>query len=184
MNSNQWLRNGLIYLLILVAVSALFFQVAQQPKQPNTIPISKLAQSVQAGTVKKISVNGNALTITYKEGGPQETALKSNRDIGVEETLKNLGVPADKIAAVDIVYEQPPQWGNILTLARHVPAADLRRRAVLLLDAPSAERQQSSAVVWQIARADVLRRQTDGDVCGRGRRGRGQSKNCKKWSSF
>ncbi|MEW5719076.1 MAG: ATP-dependent zinc metalloprotease FtsH [Chloroflexota bacterium] len=116
MNSNQWLRNGLIYLLILVAVSALFFQVAQQPKQPNAIPISKLAQSVQAGTVKKISVNGNALTITYKEGGPQETALKSNRDIGVEETLKNLGVPADKIAAVDIVYEQPPQWDNILAL--------------------------------------------------------------------
>ena len=117
MNSNQWLRNGLIYLLILVAVSALFFQVAQQPKQPNAIPISKLAQSVQAGTVKKISVNGNALTITYKEGGPQETALKSSRDVGVEETLKNLGVPAEKITAVDIVYEQPPQWDNILTLA-------------------------------------------------------------------
>jgi cell division protease FtsH len=117
MNSNQWWRNGLIYLLILVAVSALFFQVAQQPKQPNSIPISKLAQSVQTGTVKKISVNGNSLTITYKEGGPQETALKSNRDIGVEETLKNLGVPADKIAAVDIVYEQPPQWDNIITLA-------------------------------------------------------------------
>ena len=116
MNSNQWLRNGLIYLLILVAVAALFFQVAQQPKQPTAIPISKLAQSVQAGTVKKISVNGNALTITYKEGGAQETALKSNRDIGVEESLKNLGVPAEKIAAVDIVYEQPPQWDNILTL--------------------------------------------------------------------
>ena len=117
MNSNQWLRNGLIYLLILVAVSALFFQVAQQPKQPNAIPISKLAQSVQAGTVKKISVNGNSLTITYKEGGPQEIALKSSRDIGVEETLKNLGVPSEKVAAVDIVYEQPPQWDNILTLA-------------------------------------------------------------------
>ena len=117
MNSNQWLRNGLIYLLILVAVSALFFQVAQQPKQPNAIPISKLAQSVQAGTVKKISVNGNTLTITYKEGGPQEIALKSSRDIGVEETLKNLGVPSEKVAAVDIVYEQPPQWDNILTLA-------------------------------------------------------------------
>ena len=118
MNSNnQWMRNGLIYLLILVAVSALFFQVAQQPKQPTAIPISKLAQSVQAGTVKKISINGNALTITYKEGGPQETALKSNRDVGVEESLKTLGVPAEKIAAVDIVYEQPAQWDNIIALA-------------------------------------------------------------------
>jgi cell division protease FtsH len=118
MNSNnQWLRSGLIYLLIVVAVSALFLQVAQQPKQVNAIPISKLAQSVQAGTVKKISVSGNTLTITYKEGGPQETALKSNRDVSVEETLRNLGVAPEKILAVDIVYEQPPQWDNLLTLA-------------------------------------------------------------------
>lgn len=117
MNSNnQWLRSGLIYLLIVIAVSALFLQVAQQPKQVNTIPISKLAQSVQAGTVKKISVSGNTLTITYKESGPQETALK-NRDVSVEETLRNLGVAPEKILAVDIVYEQPPQWDNLLTLA-------------------------------------------------------------------
>lgn len=117
MNSNnQWLRSGLIYLLIVIAVSALFLQVAQQPKPTNTIPISKLAQSVQAGTVKKISVSGNTLTITYKEGGPQETALK-NRDVSVEETLRNLGVAPEKILAVDIVYEQPPQWDNLLTLA-------------------------------------------------------------------
>lgn len=117
MNSNnQWLRSGLIYLLIVIAVSALFLQVAQQPKPTNTIPISKLAQSVQAGTVKKISVSGNTLTITYKEGGPQETALK-NRDVSVEETLRNLGVAPEKILAVDIVYEQPPQWDNLLALA-------------------------------------------------------------------
>ena len=116
MSSNQWLRNGLIYLLIIVAVGALFFQVFQQPKAPNSIPISKLAQSVQAGTVKKISVNGTTLTVTYKDTNVTETATKSNRDISAEETLKNLGVSADKIAAVDIVYENPTQWGDIITI--------------------------------------------------------------------
>jgi len=117
-NSNpQWIRSGLIYLLIVIAVSALLFQATQQPKQLTAIPISKLAQSVQAGAVKKIAVNGNTLTITYKEGGPQETALKSSRDVSVEETLKNLGVSAEKILAVDIVYEQPPQWDNVIALA-------------------------------------------------------------------
>ena len=116
MSSNQWLRNGLIYLLIIVAVGALFFQVFQQPKAPNSIPISKLAQSVQAGTVKKISVNGTQLTITYKDTSVTETATKSNRDGSAEETLKNLGVSADKIAAVDIIYENPTQWGDIITI--------------------------------------------------------------------
>jgi len=116
MTSNQWFRNGFIYLLILVAVAALFFNIFQQPKQPTTIPISKLAQSVQAGTVKKISSNGTALTITYKDSSTTEMSNKSNRDVSVEESLKNLGVSPDKIAGVDIVYEQPTQWGDILTI--------------------------------------------------------------------
>ncbi len=116
MSSNQWLRNGLIYLLILVAVVALFFQFFQQPKQPNAIPISKVAQSVQAGAVKKIVSTGTTLTVTYKEGSISEIATKSNRDISVEETLKNLGVSPDKISAVDIAYENPTQWGDVIGL--------------------------------------------------------------------
>ncbi len=115
MTSNQWFRNGFIYLLILVAIAALFFNIFQQPRQPNSIPISKAAQDVQLGNVKKISANGTTLTLTYKDG-QTAIATKANRDIGVEETLKNLGVTADKISAVDIVYETPAQWGDILTI--------------------------------------------------------------------
>ncbi len=116
MATNPWLRNGLIYLLIVVAVVALFFQFFQQPKQPNAIPISKVAQSVQAGTIKKIVSSGTTLTVYYKEGGLQETSTKANRDSSVEEALKNLGVSPDKIAAVDIQYDNPTQWGDIIGL--------------------------------------------------------------------
>jgi cell division protease FtsH len=116
MGSNQWLRNGLIYLLIFVAVVALFFQIVQQPRQPNPVPISKVAQSVQAGQVKSISANGTTLSVKYKDGGLTETTSKSSRDISVEETLKNLGVASDKIASVDITYEQPTPWGDIITI--------------------------------------------------------------------
>jgi cell division protease FtsH len=115
MTSNQWFRNGFIYLLILVAVAALFFNIFQQPRQLNSVPISKLQQDVQLGTVKKIASNGTTLTVTYKDG-TTAVSNKSNRDISVEETLKNFGVPPDKIAAVDIVYEQPAQWGDVLTI--------------------------------------------------------------------
>lgn len=108
-------RNGFIYLLILVALAALFFNVFQQPRQPNPIPISKAAQDVQLGNVKKISASGTLLTLTYKDG-VTATTTKANRDVSIEETLKNLGVPPDKISAVDIVYEQASQWGDVLTL--------------------------------------------------------------------
>lgn len=116
MSSNPWFRNGFIYLIILVALGALFINFFQQPRQPNSVPISKLAQSVQAGAVKKISSNGTLLTITYKDVTTTEIAAKASRDATVEETLRNLGVTPDKIGAVEIVYEQPPQWGDLLTL--------------------------------------------------------------------
>ncbi len=115
MSSNQWFRNGFIYLLILVAIAALFFNIFQQPRQPNSIPISKAAQDVQLGSVKKISAAGTTLTLTYKDNSTAITT-KANRDISVEETLRNLGVAPDKISNVDIVYEQPAQWGDILTI--------------------------------------------------------------------
>jgi cell division protease FtsH len=115
-NNQQWLRNGLIYLLIVVAVVALFFQFFQQPKQPNTVPISKIAQSVQAGQIKKIVSSGQSITAFYKEGALQEVAIKASRDTSVEETLKNLGVATEKIASVDIVYDNPTQWGDVIGL--------------------------------------------------------------------
>ncbi len=116
MSSNPWFRNGFIYLIILVALGALFINFFQQPRQPTPIPISKLAQSVTAGTVKRISANGTLLTITYKDTPTTEVTTKATRDATVEETLRNLGVAPEKIAQVEIVYEQPPQWGDLLTL--------------------------------------------------------------------
>jgi cell division protease FtsH len=93
----------------------LFFNIFQQPRQPNSIPISSVAQDVQAGRVKKIASSGTTLTVTYRDN-TTAVSTKSNRDISVEETLRNLGDTPDKIAAVEIVYEQPAQWGDVLTI--------------------------------------------------------------------
>ena len=113
--NNPWMRNSFIYFLILVAVGALFFQVFQQPRQPTPVPISKIALDVQNGLVKKIASAGNVLTVTY-DIGTTATSAKANRDVSVEETLKNLGVPPDKMSEVEIVYEQPAQWGDLVTI--------------------------------------------------------------------
>ncbi len=115
MNSNQWFRNGFIYLLIVVAIVALGFGIFQQPRQPNSIPISKVAQDIELGNVKKLAVNGSTLTVTYRDG-TSVVSNKANRDVSIEESLKNLGVTGDKMSAVDIVYEQATQWGDIITI--------------------------------------------------------------------
>jgi cell division protease FtsH len=74
-----------------------------------------MAQDVQLGNVKKISSNNTTLNVTYKDG-TTVVSNKASRDTSVEETLKNLGVDSNKISAVDIVYEQPPQWGDLFTI--------------------------------------------------------------------
>lgn len=113
--NNQWFRNGFVYLLILVALAALFFNIFQPQKPAAAIPVSKVAQDVQNGLVRKISVNQATLTVEYKDSGRTATSTKS-RDATVEDTLRNLGVSSDKILAVDISYENPPQWDNIIAL--------------------------------------------------------------------
>jgi cell division protease FtsH len=111
----RWFQNGFIYLLILVAIAALFFNIFQQPRRRNSISISEAAQDVQAGLVSEISAAGTTLTLTYEDGTSAITT-KANRDISVEETLRNLGVTLDKISQVNIAYEQPAEWGDILTV--------------------------------------------------------------------
>ncbi|MDE3090455.1 MAG: ATP-dependent zinc metalloprotease FtsH [Chloroflexota bacterium] len=111
---NKWIRSSLPFLLVIVGMAGYFY--FSQPAQPMTvIPISKLGQDVQLGAVKKISVNGTLLNVTYRDGAAA-TSAKSTADGSIEATLGNLSVSPDRIAGVDITYEQPSQWSNILPL--------------------------------------------------------------------
>ncbi len=115
MGGKQWFRNWFIYLLVLAAIAALFFNIFQQPRRPNSISISALAEEVQLGMVREISASGTTLKVIYHDG-TRAIASKASRDTSVEESLRNLGVAADKMSDVGIVYEQPAEWGDILTI--------------------------------------------------------------------
>ncbi len=112
---NKWVRSGLTLALMIMA-AVVFYVYFMRPSQPTTvIPITKLGQDVQLGTVRRIAVNGAALNITYQDG-VTATSAKGTTDIGVEKTLMDLGVSPARIAAVEIVYESPSRWGEILPL--------------------------------------------------------------------
>ncbi len=111
---NKWIGSSLPFLLVIIVTAGYFY--FSQPAQPVTlIPISQLGQDVQLGTVKKISVNGTLLNVTYRDGATA-TSVKSTADGSIEATLGNLSVSRDRIAGVDITYEQPSQWSNLLPL--------------------------------------------------------------------
>lgn len=115
--NNQWYRNGLVYLLIIVTLAALAFNIFQQPRQTKQVSISDVAASIKNGDVSKASVNGSSVTITYKSNGQSATAQFSRSpNATFENTMQTLGVTSDQLTAANTIYDNPPQWDNVIAL--------------------------------------------------------------------
>jgi len=114
MNS-RWIRSGLIWLLILVAVALLLFNFTFRPTSRQEVSLNKLASYVKNGEVKKIVVQGDDIAITKRAGPPEESSRKETR-VSVVESLKNLGVTQDELRGVEIEVQNPSDWGNVIAI--------------------------------------------------------------------
>ena len=114
MNS-RWIRSGLIWLLIFVAVALLLFNFTFRPTTRQEVSLNKLASYVKNGEVKKIVVQGDDITITKRAGGPDESSRKETR-VSVVESLKNLGVTTEQLSAIEIEVQNPSDWGNVIAI--------------------------------------------------------------------
>ena len=114
MNS-RWIRGGLIWLLILVAVALLLFNFTFRPTTRQEVSLNKLASYVKNSEVKKIVVQGDDITITKRAGSPEESSRKESR-VSVVESLKNLGVTQEELRGVEIEVQNPSDWGNVIAI--------------------------------------------------------------------
>ena len=115
--NNQWYRNGLVYLLIIVTLAALAYQLFQQPRQTKQVSISEVATAIKQGQISKSAISGSSVTITYSGNGQTATAQFSRSpNATFESTMASLGVSQEQLAAANPVYENPPQWDSILAL--------------------------------------------------------------------
>jgi cell division protease FtsH len=105
---SRWMRNSFVYLLILVAVIAIvvaFFKPnsGSHPKQD----LSQVITDAKAGTVEKIVVEGNKLTVTPTSG---ETYTSRKEDgASLFTILTDNGVDVSKIP---VEIKQPSAFGN------------------------------------------------------------------------
>ena len=114
--SSRWFRNSFVYLLILVAVAALFFSIFQTPSETPMMSLGELADAARAGRVEEIRVSGDELTVTLKDGEGQEYKSRKEPNVGILEALRDLGVSEAQRGAIQIEVEEPSQWGNWLGL--------------------------------------------------------------------
>ncbi|MDA0988905.1 MAG: ATP-dependent zinc metalloprotease FtsH [Chloroflexi bacterium] len=107
MNS-QWMRNSFVYLLIIVAVVAIFFTFFQAPSGSQEIPISQVIQMAKDKEIRTIEINEDSLRVV-DIGGRSYTSLKEDT-ASIFEMLENAG--AD-VAGVEIEVKGSSGLGSL-----------------------------------------------------------------------
>src|SRR6476661_3081670 len=113
----KWLRNSFVYLIILVAIIALFFTVVQQGGTPDVKPIAlnDLALRIERHEIKSIEVTDDrVVAIASTPGGnDQRFTTRTGRD-NFLDAMHNFGVTPEQLADVQYTVKEPPQISNWL----------------------------------------------------------------------
>lgn len=101
---------GAIFLFL--ALTFLYSIFTGENKESKTISLTEVARIINAEEVKQIVVSGNDLEITKND----ETILEAKKEseASFSETLSSLGVPAEKIATVNIEIKNQTGVGYFL----------------------------------------------------------------------
>ncbi|MGB8646771.1 MAG: ATP-dependent metallopeptidase FtsH/Yme1/Tma family protein [Anaerolineae bacterium] len=115
MKSNPWYKNVFIYLLILVTLAALAFNIfTPKPSRPQ-IGINQVLADAKDGQIMRIQTlgSGGELLITYKEDPGVQYSSRMEPGDSITRLLLAAGVPLD---SVDISVASAPQSDNLIAL--------------------------------------------------------------------
>jgi cell division protease FtsH len=98
--------------LIFMLLTALYITISGKAVEVVQIPISTLAQNVEALQVKKITVEGEKLSIVYITDEVKEA--KKEAESSLSETLANYGVSKTALAQVEIEIKNESGFGYVL----------------------------------------------------------------------
>jgi len=112
---NFW-NNILSTVLFLVLIMATFSYLSEQQTQPEELTLSQVVEQVKKGEVREIVVRGSALEVAYKDETRVPGEAKRETDAAVSETLTNLGVTPEQLAAVTIDVQRETGLGYWLSV--------------------------------------------------------------------
>ncbi len=109
----KWSR-ALYVVLILVVLAFLYGLFVAQNDSAEVVEISKVAELANQNQVQSITVDQNELSIILMNGDE----LKSNKesDAGIIETLKILGVSAERLSGIKVTVAPRSAWEGWLAI--------------------------------------------------------------------
>ncbi len=96
-------------ILIFMTITALYLMISGNPQKVSEISISDLAKSVTASEVKSILVEGEKLTITYKND--EIKTSKKETESSLSQTLFNYGVKPEALAGANVEVKNESGFG-------------------------------------------------------------------------
>ena len=105
----QFFSNLLTAVLIFLIISTIYSSVVGKKGKVDEVPVSKIAQDISAGLVKKITVEGGLINTEYIDG----TKKKSKKEIesSLSQTLVNYGVTAEKLSKIEVEVKNESSFG-------------------------------------------------------------------------
>jgi cell division protease FtsH len=110
-----WPRNAFVYLLILVASIALFYSFLAPSENIRELPLNKVAELIQNGSVERLSVTSEGnIRLSVREGSQiANYTSRKEPNVGLAETLQGLGVTPEQMQSVgELVALRPSMWEN------------------------------------------------------------------------
>jgi cell division protease FtsH len=101
------MRNSLILIAIIIAAVAIFYPLLTASQKPQEIPLSEAVAMSQRGEIEKIVVDGDALTITTKDGREIKTYKESTDSVYDIQGLSLTNVE------LDVKGDKGVNWGNL-----------------------------------------------------------------------
>lgn len=111
---NPLVKNFIFVILIFLTIGAVFSLFYLPAEKSNQISLSQLVSDINQDKVKKITVSGEQISITYNDGKTADSMKESNSIL--PDLLLNLGVNKDRLqkVEVDAVAQEENVWSWLI----------------------------------------------------------------------
>ena len=119
MGNNRWLRNGVVYLLVIVGVIVIFYTLLPSFGASSDVPLTTVVAMAKNDEIREIAVDGRKLTITPNVSsrvGSDRLYSRIGNDTDVINLLVESGVEIGPPSGVSVTFEGSSGLRSLLGL--------------------------------------------------------------------
>ena len=119
MPEQRWIRSSLVWIVLIVAILAMWATFVGNDGNFEPRPIGQVAKDIRDGKVKKLiqEAGSREVDVQYKQdAGYKNTVTTIPADTDLLTVLENYGVYQSSLPPDLIVFKAPSRWGAVLGL--------------------------------------------------------------------